>query len=237
MQTNKNNACNWPSHLVWFPTLPFSCLQDSPRSPAWTLHTRHPKAGGVCWKNTKISLKPGKQKKKATKHYKNKQFNLEHLPIFIKNCHLRHKCSFSIILIRAVSLPLVRQLFHNIWEENKFLVKRPHQNVKITLRCKTIASYFKVPEAHTGISGGHAIVLSPPGTRHSEQKGVGLHHVAVTGFELLAGHDQCGQCSQLGLTAVLIQRHLLFTCRHLLYWTTCILEKQKLNRSSKHLLA
>ncbi len=108
---------------------------------------------------------------------------------------------------------------------------------KLTVRCKTMASYFKVSEAHTSISGGHAVALSPPWTRHSEQKRVGLHHVAVTGFKLLAGHDQCGESSQLGLTAVWVQRHLLFTCRHLLYRTTYILEKQKWNMSSKHLLA
>lgn len=107
--------------------------------------------------------------------------------------------------------------------------------IKLALRCKTILSYFKVSEAHTGISGGHAVELSPPRTRHSEQKGVGLHHVAVTGFKLLAGHVQCGESSMLGLAAVWVQRHLLFTCRHLLHWTTYILEKQKRNRSSKHL--
>lgn len=50
--------------------------------------------------------------------------------------------------------------------------------------------------------------------------------MAVAGFKLMAGHYQCGKSSQLGLTDIWVQRHLLFTCRHLLHWTTNIL-KQK----------
>lgn len=79
----------------------------------------------------------------------------------------------------------------------------------------------------TGFSVGHPANVSPPWTRYSEQKGVRLHHVAVTGFELLAGHHQRGEISQLGLTVVWVQRHLLFASRHLLNWTTHILTTNK----------
>lgn len=51
--------------------------------------------------------------------------------------------------------------------------------------------------------------------------------MAVAGLKLIAGDQEGRVGSMLGLVTVRIQRHLLFTGRHLLYWAADILKKKK----------
>lgn len=69
--------------------------------------------------------------------------------------------------------------------------------------------------------------MPAPRPGNPEQQGVRLDHVTVVRLKLVAGNQERGEGGRFGLTAVRVQRHLLFPRRHLFNRATDILGPQR----------